>query len=170
MKKIKKSLKEINKKTVLAMSDREIAALSAYWAMGSERSLIRLHQEWSDVVPNHIRPRSITTLKNWSRKYGWVEKIDEMNKQANNKIFEDAVNSAHEARVDIMKLLRAVVARFAMQMKNQPQKEITAQDVKTFWEMTLTEMGIPTKHTKSTHDIDGTLAEILKEEIEDENK
>ena len=51
------------------------------------------------------------------------------------KIFDEAIEAAKSAKMDVMKIFRAVVVRYALQLKNNPEKEVTIADVKKFYDM-----------------------------------
>jgi hypothetical protein len=51
------------------------------------------------------------------------------------KELDDAIESLKKGELEILKLSRAVVIRFATQLRNNPNKEISSRDVKNFWEM-----------------------------------
>lgn len=51
------------------------------------------------------------------------------------KIFNEAIESAKSAKIDIMKIFKAVVVRYAIQLKNNPNKEVTIADVQKFYDM-----------------------------------
>lgn len=56
------------------------------------------------------------------------------------KIFDDAIEAAKSAKIDVMKIFKAVVVRYAIQLKNNPNKEVTIVDVKKFYDMVAKEM------------------------------
>lgn len=124
------------------MNPKQNAAFLAYWGLGGERSLDKLYQEWGKLLPELRCPRSITTLKIWSSKFGWQKKVKEMDEEANEKLFKEAISAAQKGRMDILKVFRTVVLKFAIQLKNNPDKEITSSDVVNFWRMARTEMGL----------------------------
>lgn len=51
------------------------------------------------------------------------------------KIFDEAIEAAKSAKIDIMKIFKAVVVRYAIQLKNDPNKEVTIADVQRFYDM-----------------------------------
>ncbi len=48
---------------------------------------------------------------------------------------DEAIESLKKGELEILKLSRAVIVKYAMQLRNNPNKEITSRDVKNFWEM-----------------------------------
>jgi len=149
------------------MDQKQGSAFMAYWGLGGDRSLERLYREWTKLLPNLNRPRSITTLKNWSSKFRWQEEMEKMDDDANKNLFDEAKNVARESRIDILKVFRAVVLRFATQLKNNPGKEINSSDVATFWKMVRVEMGLPAEQSKMEISEAKTLDDLLKEDEED---
>lgn len=51
------------------------------------------------------------------------------------KSLDEAIESLKKGDMEVMKLSRAVIIRYATQLKNNINKEITSRDVKNFWEM-----------------------------------
>ena len=51
------------------------------------------------------------------------------------KDLSEAIESLKKGELEILKLSRAVIIRFATQLRDNPNKEITSRDVKNFWEM-----------------------------------
>lgn len=152
------------------MDERQVAAFLTYYGLGAERSLDKLWRDWGKIVVNFKRPKSTTTIENWSKKFHWQNKIAEMDEEANKKLFDEAVGEARKTRVDIMKIFRVVVLRYASQIRNQPNKEIGSFDVEKFWRMARVEMGLPTDRSALEHELGGNLAEIIKSELEEREK
>lgn len=69
-----------------------------------------------------------------------AKKNNENDEEKVQKIFDEAIEAAKSAKIDIMKIFRAVVVRYALQLKNNPDKEITIVDVKRFYDMATKEM------------------------------
>lgn len=150
-------LDSINKKPKkeLKMNTFQYPIFLKYWGMGADRSLEKLRelliQECSDDKPkNDKRSKflkdkvpALETLKVWSKKFNWQEKLSELNEEANKRLFEDAIGVAKDARVDILKIFKAVVLRFAQQLRDNPQRDISSGDLATFWRMARIEMGMP---------------------------
>lgn len=153
------------KDKIIKMNQKQFAAFMAYWGLGGDRSLERLHREWANLLPKLERPRSLKTLKLWSSKFKWQEEMIKMDDDANKKLFDEARNVARESRIDILKVFRVVVLRFTTQLRNDPSKEITSADVATFWKMARVEMGLPADHGQLDHDMSQNLADIIKEEL-----
>ncbi len=147
------------------MNQKQYAAFMAYWGLGGDRSLDRLHREWANLLPKLDRPQSLKTLKLWSSKFRWQEEMEKMDDNANKKLFDEAVNAARESRIDILKVFRTVVLKFAIGLKNDPLKEITSHDVATFWRMARIELGLAADHGKIDHDVGQNLADIIKDEL-----
>ena len=128
------------------MTNDQFVVLLKYWGMGSERSLVALHEalvrEYSAASPKRKAP-ALITLKDWSSKFGWQGEIARMDDEANEKLYSAAVGAARDARVDILKIFKAVVLRFATQIKENPAREITSADIAAFWKMARVEMGMP---------------------------
>lgn len=53
----------------------QAVAFEAYYAMGSERSLANLYQNYSIAIPDSKKTPSLITLKNWSTWHHWQERI-----------------------------------------------------------------------------------------------
>ncbi len=127
------------------MNTFQYSVFLKYWGMGSGRSLEKLHdllrQETAGVTPQNVP--AVDTLKNWSKKFSWQVKISDMDEEANKKLFDEAIGAAREARVDILKIFKAVVLRFAKQLKDDPSRLISSGDIAIFWKMVRVEMNLP---------------------------
>ena len=80
-----------------------IKVFELYYTMGSDRSLIKLHQKYPDITPK------IDTLKNWSKAFNWQQRVEQRDIE-NNKALEDKlkpetskviVNSKADYRAEI---------------------------------------------------------------------
>ena len=56
-------------------SVEQVIAFEAYYALGPHRSLAKLVQRWSEVVPEAKKRPCLSTLKNWSKRFNWQERI-----------------------------------------------------------------------------------------------
>jgi len=57
-------------------TNKQMDAFEAYYALGSDRSLVRLHQGWANFAPKWAaKSPSLRTLKNWSKWYSWQNRI-----------------------------------------------------------------------------------------------
>lgn len=128
------------------MNTQQFEIFLKYWGMGRDRSLVKLHEQihhdYTTATPKKRVP-SIDTFKLWSIKFDWQKQIIEMDDEANKQVLLDAMGAAREARTDILKIFKAVVMKFAMQMKDHKDKEITSMDVYSFWKMARIEMNLP---------------------------
>ena len=137
----------VPEKEASKMNSDQYAIFLKYWGMGSERSLDKLaqvlqeeaHQKGTQPAP---KTPVHDTLKKWSGRFKWQELIQQMDEEANQKLFEEAIEAARQTRVDIMKIFRAVVLRFATQLKQNPTREMSTGDVVAFWRMARLEMGL----------------------------
>lgn len=55
-------------------SDKAVAACNDYLRMGFDRSVTTLHTNYTHTSPENAPSKSLRWLKEWSRKYGWVER------------------------------------------------------------------------------------------------
>lgn len=127
------------------MNAQQFEIFLKYWGMGRDRSLVKLreqiHHDYTTATPKKKVP-SIDTFKLWSMKFDWQRQIIEMDEEANKQVLLEAMGAAREARTDILKIFKAVVMKFAVQMKDQ-NRETTAMDVYSFWKMARIEMNLP---------------------------
>lgn len=134
------------------MNDVQRATFTRYYAMGAERSLekiaenvdLKTNQDGTAVAPKS-EPVPLDTLKKWSIGFGWQALIEKLDEEANQKVYSDAVNGMRATRLDIMKLFRAQVLRYASQIRNNPNHVITTADIMNFWRITRVESGQPTE-------------------------
>lgn len=127
------------------MNAQQFEIFLKYWGMGRDRSLVKLREQirhdYTTATPKKKVP-SIDTFKLWSMKFDWQRQIIEMDEEANKQVLLEAMGAAREARTDILKIFKAVVMKFAVQMKDQ-NRETTAMDVYSFWKMARIEMNLP---------------------------
>lgn len=128
------------------MTTDQYSVFLKYWGMGDDRSLSKLfealRQECDEDKAKKTKSPAMATLELWSRKYGWQALVEKMDEEANQKLYAQAIGAAKSARVDILKIFRAVVLRFATQLKENKDREITSADIATFWRMARAEMGL----------------------------
>jgi hypothetical protein len=146
------------------MNQEQFSVFLYYWGMGGERSLEKLWQKWEEIGVKNKRPH-LNTIENWSGWFNWQAKIKEMDEEANQKLFDEAVGAARQTRVEIMKVFRAVVLRFAEQIRKDPARIISSFDIATFWKMARIEMGLPADNSKIDMTSGGEKIEAIKVEI-----
>ena len=74
----------------------------AYLSLGTRRSLRKLLQRWSELLPDYKKPPSLFTLKNWSRWFHWQIYAGEKDKQE----FEISLATRHLRKADLPKQIR----------------------------------------------------------------
>lgn len=145
------------------MNQRQMEAFIAYWALGADRSLLKLRQQWAIILPKNGSVPCLETLKNWSVWFNWQEELKRRDDDVNKQLIEEAVNAAHDTRIDILKVFRAVVIRFAKQLRDDPTKDMNSFDVATFWRMARIEMGLPADSSKQIHELGDSFFDLMKE-------
>lgn len=134
--------RKTQKKIDTEMTADQYAIFLRYWGMGIGRSLSALRELlMQDQGKTGVKIHSVTTYEDWSRKFKWQQQLEKHDKEANDRLFAEAMGAAYHSRVEINKIFKAVVTRYAEQIKNNPKREITAQDVMLFWKMANEEMG-----------------------------
>lgn len=163
-------------KSAAKMNPVQYTIFLKYWGMGNERSLAKLRemlrQESTANTPEKLPVPAIDTLKLWSGKFEWQAKIAELDEQANSRLFTDAIEAARQSRIDIMKVFRAVVLRYAKQLKENENREISSNDIATFWKMARVEMGLATDRPDLTSGgqplAAGRTVYVVPQELKDE--
>lgn len=151
-----------SKKTNRRMSQKHYTVFLAYYGMGAKRSLDKLHQQFTELLPKYEgKIPVLETLKNWSRWFSWQSLVQEMDEETNKKLYQEAIEAAKETRVDILKLFRAVVLKFATQLKDS-EKEINSFDIAAFWKMARIEMGLPADNSKQIHELGDSFFDLMK--------
>jgi hypothetical protein len=74
-------------------SARAYEAANAYFKMGSERSISKVIQKWSESSP---KPPAISCLKRWSRRWNWVERAQSYDDHC----FEERERELQKARAE----------------------------------------------------------------------
>ena len=93
-------------------------AFEDYWNLGADRSLPKLHLKYANDVPKgqKVSP-SLPTLKSWSKKYNWQERIMLRNKDiasgTERKAIQDEIDIRAEAISDMREYLKYLKAAAA---------------------------------------------------------
>lgn len=114
-------------------------AFLTYFKLGSERSLIRLHQDCTKVAPK-IRVLSLRTLKGWSARFNWVERAQRMDKETTERVEELAVREATLEKSKILQFVKNVFIRANKGIVDGTMMP-SVSDVKKAWEIMHTELG-----------------------------
>ena len=103
--------------TIGAMTetDKQKGAFEAYYALGHDRSLIRLHQEWPKLAPKWAEePPSLRTLKYWSKQQNWQNRIimrdRAVTEGVEKKIIPDLVNKKAAMIAELQKVKQIALA------------------------------------------------------------
>lgn len=78
----------------------EERAFIAYYKLGETRSYPKLK-----AILDKIEEHSIKTIQNWSLKYGWQKRIDEIDKTVKEKIDQDLAEDNYRAKKDLISVI-----------------------------------------------------------------
>lgn len=78
----------------------EERAFIAYYKLGESRSYPKLK-----VILDKIEPHSIKSIQNWSLKFGWQKRIDEIDKVVRERIDQDLAEENYRAKKDLISLI-----------------------------------------------------------------
>lgn len=113
-------------------------AFLTYFAIGEARSLEKLREEYAKGTPK--REVSIHTLKSWSRKYQWAERVRVMDEEVAEKSEQIAIKEATAKKSDILKAVKNTMIQYNRAILSG---EIvpSASDFKKMWEVARIELG-----------------------------
>jgi hypothetical protein len=107
-----------------------------YWNLGTDRSLPKLHRKYADDIPKgqKVSP-SLPTLKSWSKKYNWQERIMLRNKDiargTESKTIREEIDIRAEAISDMREYLKYLkVAAASAFVKGEDGKTRLRDEVK----------------------------------------
>lgn len=148
---------EIQESNKIQKKVTEPEAFQMYLEMGYDRSQRKLYdlllQNFGDNVV------SLRTIEEWSVKYNWVEKADELDKKIHDETMALALKKAMRSKADILTLCQALFGRFATRLKGD---EITITKRKR--DGTIEERKILDAYRPNMSDIEKAYR-IIKEEI-----
>ena len=130
-------IEEINKKSAKENPTQRDAFL-AYFNLGGERSLDRLRQEYAKGVPKRVV--SLSTLKDWCKKYKWIERVQAMDQEVTEKAEEMAIKEATAKKSDILKAVKNTMIQYNRAILNGTIVP-SASDFKKMWEVARIELG-----------------------------
>ena len=82
-----------------------------YYAMGKDRSLVKLEQLLREKFPNNpeLNP-SIATLKRWSRQYNWQLRIQQRQVEETKRLRDQIINDIVDEKAEYRKILRGILS------------------------------------------------------------
>ena len=126
-------------------SAEQAAAFEAYYARGRDRSLEKLSQTYTKLIPDSKKTPSLITLKNWSRWFHWQERIAIKDKAVATGLDKQTTKAAINRRA---KWLARVEARIdsAFDKEGNPKFEIEEyKDLNETIKLALALLGEPEK-------------------------
>lgn len=122
------------------------------------RTWERLHQGYTNPTPEIEglrgklnQPPTLDTLKNWSRKYQWVNRTELILAEEMEKIKLKTERFRIKRKYLVTDLLITKINKLQQQARSEPSSVL---EVKYLWDMHRTEFGESTGKTEVTHRID----------------
>lgn len=84
-------------------------AFELYFALGSDRSLVKLHENCTKIAPQGEKVPSLRTLKEWSRKYHWQERCAIRDAEVTRKVEQISTSSVINLKAQLLAQVRAVI-------------------------------------------------------------
>ena len=127
-----------NNKNFVEGKIKEPEAFITYFGMGLSRSLRKLHKHYFSSSPE--KSPSIDTLKSWSRKFNWQERIDRLDKDLHRRLLKIAMKKVAKSKIDLVNACINVIEKFNQEIKeNQFQPRMI--DVEKAYKIIEKEMG-----------------------------
>ncbi len=154
---------------------RQREAFLIYFNLGNDRSILMVGKE---LAKKGIKI-SQTSIKKWSAKYKWVERVQTMDTEVQSRAEEIAISEATVKKSDILKAVKNTMIKYNQALL---AGEIvpTAKDFHQMWEIQRKELGkdievaspinlvINQKILNVVRKAEDEALEIIKQEIEDE--
>lgn len=118
---------------------KQRGAFLAYFDLGGERSLDKLHQIFTEQAPKTAI--TLRTLKEWSRKFRWVDKVEVMDIEAADKAEKMAVKKATMKKSQILSFTKNVMIKCNEALLDGTIVP-TPNDFRRMWEIYRKEMGL----------------------------
>jgi len=118
---------------------RQKQIFDIYYSLGDKRSLEKLNETLKNTPEYSEKTPSLDTLKSWSKKYNWQERIQqrdaEISKGLEKKINQDIINEKAEHRKlikEILNELKRSLIEYQNEIKEgiEPAKIETIKDLK----------------------------------------
>lgn len=93
---------EITESTVTESIEER--AFIAYYKLGESRSYPKLK-----VILDKIEPHSIKSIQNWSIKFGWQKRIDEIDKVVRERLDQDLAEENYKAKKDLISIIDSCI-------------------------------------------------------------
>ena len=88
---------------------RQREAFLAYFNL-QDRSLEKLRQAYAKLIPKRVI--SVPTLKSWSKRFKWQERISAMDTEVQSKTEEIAIREATVKKSDILKAVKNTMIKY----------------------------------------------------------
>ena len=85
------------------------AAFEAYYAMGSNRSLAKLHAQFPNLAPDFPKVPSLKTLKNWSIWFHWQQRILIKDKAVADGVDKRTTKAIVNRKAELLELVDALI-------------------------------------------------------------
>lgn len=122
-------------------SPKQRDAFLIYFNLGRERSLERTHRELSNISPKtEKKVVDIRTVKDWSAKYKWVERVQAMDDEVTEKAEQIAIKEATAKKSDILKAVKNTMITYNQAVLSGNIVP-SASDFKKMWEVARVELG-----------------------------
>jgi len=172
--------KEIKKYTPIENPEQRDAFL-LYFNFGRDRSIQLVYEELARIG----RKRSLVSVKKWSSKFNWIDRVAAMDLEVSEKAEQLAIKNAMMKKSDILVACKRTMEQYISSL-NEGFKP-SPSDFKKMWEVARVEMGKPIgqeainaptvnifltkneKVTKVVNESKEALRKVLEEEIEEAN-
>lgn len=139
----------------------QAAVFEAYYALGVDRSLAKLHDQFTKVSPTPKKVPSLRTLKNWSRWFNWQQRVVIKDKAVAAGIDKKTTKDIINRKAEYLELVDALIdSCFERGKDGNPKLKFEIEkpkDLKEAVELALKLMGEPehVEHLVSFEWLDG---------------
>jgi len=108
---------------------RAVIACNDYLRMGPGRSLAKLCKLYRSQRATQPPTRRLPTLKEWSRRFGWVERAEEYDAAMESQRDEQVLRELNEMKGRQLMIAEALQTIAAMRLQRMKPEELKARDV-----------------------------------------
>lgn len=124
------------KKSIPIENPEQRNAFLLYFNFGKDRSIQRVYEELAE----NGRKRSLVSVKKWSSKFKWIDRVAAMDLEVSDKAEELAIKKASMKKSEILDACKQTMLKYVEQLA-EGNIVPTPSDFKKMWEVARVEMG-----------------------------
>lgn len=116
---------------------RQKQIFDIYYSLGEKRSLEKLREYLKNTPEYTNNTPSLDTLKSWSKKFNWQERIQQRDFELNKELEKKTRDEILDIKANYRKIIRAVLSELAKGIKDfqEKSKRIQIENIRDFKEI-----------------------------------